>query len=144
MPYKDPLKKKEHDRLRAERARIRRAHDPAFAKKESDARKRWYAQTYKIDPEYRRMKNAKRVPMKYGLSLEEYHGLLAAQDYKCLICGLAHRDETGGRLVIDHDHQQDVTAVRGLLCGACNLALGLFKDNPASLRAAANYLEQRQ
>ena len=82
--------------------------------------------------------------MKYGLSLEEYHGLLAAQDYKCLICGVVHRDETGGRLVIDHDHQQDMTAVRGLLCGACNLALGLFKDNPASLRAAANYLEQRQ
>jgi hypothetical protein len=118
--------------------------DPEYRQKESEARKRWYESKYKGDAEYRRLKNAKRVPMKYGMSLSDYQTLLAAQDHKCLICGVAHRDENGGRLVIDHDHQKDVTGVRGLLCNTCNLGLGLFKDSPELLKAAAVYLEQRQ
>lgn len=144
MPYKDPLQKKANDKRRAERARIRRMEDPEYRQKESEARKRWYESKYKGDAEYRRLKNAKRVPMKYGMSLSDYQALLAAQDHKCLICGVVHIDETGGRLVIDHDHQKDVTGVRGLLCNTCNLGLGLFKDSPDLLKAAAVYLEQRQ
>jgi len=144
MPYKDPAAKKENDRLRAERVRARRAVDPVFAKKESESRKRWYEKTYKVDPVYRRTKNAKRVAMRYGMSLQDYQDLLLAQDNKCLICKIEHKDENGSRLVIDHDHKKDVTSVRGLLCGQCNLALGLFKDNPEVCRAAAEYLENQK
>ena len=143
MPYKDPLKRKENDRRRTERARLRRAQDPEFAQKERDARKRWYEASYKADPEYRKQRNTKRVLMRYGMKLLDYERLLSQQNYQCLICKTIHKDEPGGRLVVDHDHQKDVRAVRGLLCGACNLALGLFKDNPVALRAAADYLEQQ-
>lgn len=40
--------------------------------------------------------------------------------------------------VIDHCHSTG--RVRGVLCPAHNTALGLFKDNPVHLRAAATYL----
>jgi hypothetical protein len=73
----------------------------------------------------------------YGLSLEEFNELAAEQDGRCKICGEA---ESLGRLHVDHDH---LTAkFRGLLCGPCNRALGLMKDNPDRLRRAAQYLEQ--
>lgn len=142
MPYKDPAKKRENDRRRAERARARRKVDPEFAKKESEGRKRWYEKTYKVDPEYRALRNKKRVLMRYGMGIKDYEKLLELQEYKCLICKVKHKDQAGKRLVIDHDHQKNVRAVRGLLCGKCNLGLGLFRDNPMFLRKAAEYLEQ--
>jgi hypothetical protein len=52
----------------------------------------------------------------------------------CAVCG---SDE---RLGIDHCHETGV--VRGVLCHWCNTALGLAKDDPATLRALANYLEK--
>lgn len=52
----------------------------------------------------------------------------------CPIC-LEVQDE----LVVDHDHNDG--HVRGLLCSACNVGLGLFGDDPDLLRAAIHYLE---
>jgi len=40
---------------------------------------------------------------------------------------------------IDHNHETGFT--RGVLCARCNNGLGLFKDNPVNLRAAARFLE---
>jgi len=40
---------------------------------------------------------------------------------------------------IDHNH--DTGEFRGVLCKQCNRALGMFKDSPAILRSAVEYLE---
>lgn len=64
--------------------------------------------------------------------------MLKAQQYVCLICLGA--DATGRRLAVDHDHTTG--KVRGLLCGACNTALGKMRDSPEQLRRAADYLER--
>ena len=74
----------------------------------------------------------------YGISMLEYEQMLADQDGVCAICGGTNAD--GRDLFVDHNHQTG--AVRGLLCNPCNRSLGLMKDNPATLRAAANYLER--
>jgi hypothetical protein len=46
------------------------------------------------------------------------------------------------RLSVDHCHT--TKKVRGLLCGNCNHSIGKMKDDPALLRAAADYLEKGQ
>lgn len=75
---------------------------------------------------------------KYGLTFDEWRKMMIAQKGRCAIC----RDLPQTKdLCIDHDHQTG--EVRGLLCNSCNLGNGLFRDNPAFLRAAALYLERR-
>lgn len=75
----------------------------------------------------------KYVRSRYGLTLEEYEALLAAG---CAICGTKHG------LYLDHDHSSG--KVRGALCPAHNSALGLCHDDPAQLRALADYLEEQR
>lgn len=71
---------------------------------------------------------------KYGLTLADYDNLSKAQGGACSICW----ETPTGRLDVDHDHSTGL--VRGLLCGRCNSALGLMKDDPARLTAAIAYL----
>jgi hypothetical protein len=70
---------------------------------------------------------------RYGLTQTDVVELRAAQSDRCAICGDA------GPQHLDHDHETG--AVRKLLCQRCNHGLGLFRDDPALLRAAAEYVE---
>lgn len=73
----------------------------------------------------------------YGLTLEQYNQMLLAQDGVCAICHQPDPEE-GKALAVDHDHLTGTN--RGLLCGRCNKALGLFQDSPAVLQLAIHYL----
>lgn len=81
----------------------------------------------------------------YGISLEQYEAMLAAQDNGCAICGGEHTPEdrwkSGLRnLRVDHDHKTGV--VRGLLCYHCNIGLGHFRDDPELIAKALSYLKR--
>src|SRR2546423_5792224 len=73
-------------------------------------------------PEVKLRERASHLKRKFGLTLEEYDEMLAAQEGGCAICGEA--PEEGKILHIDHDHETGL--VRGLLCQRCNHGLGLF------------------
>ena len=73
----------------------------------------------------------------YGLSKEQFLKLAEAQGYKCAACN-ASSEDAPYRLSVDHSHVTN--EVRGLLCSACNFALGLMADDADALQRAADYL----
>lgn len=80
----------------------------------------------------------------FGISLEEYEAILAAQGGVCAVCHSPRVPSDSGKRVhlhplhVDHDHRTGV--VRGLLCYRCNTALGYFRDDIRLLGSAIHYL----
>lgn len=72
----------------------------------------------------------------YGISKQDYLALIEASNGQCQICG----NEFKGARDRHVDHFHDDGRIRGLLCGSCNNGLGRFRDTPALLLAAAQYL----
>ena len=82
---------------------------------------------------------------KYGLKHKEIKTLWESAEKSCEICRHPlelEYCEKGRSAHVDHCH--DTGKVRGILCPDCNKGLGLFRDSPGSLRAAASYLEERE
>jgi hypothetical protein len=91
-------------------------------------KREWHATHREQQKEYLR----KRV---YGLSSEQYRGLLESQNGKCAICLKESR-----KLCVDHDH---ITGrVRGLLCSLCNAYLGRISDSVESLQRAILHIQR--
>lgn len=97
---------------------------------------------HRSNPSYGTVRQRRRTLRKYGIDEAQYRALAEAQGHKCAICRQPPKPRRGVvRLHVDHDHATG--AVRGLLCYACNWALGKFGDDPALLRRAADYLSAR-
>jgi hypothetical protein len=71
---------------------------------------------------------------RYGITLEEFEVLLAAQNYRCANCG-----KSGCRLFPDHDHKTG--RIRGMLCKGCNTGIGMLGDTVFGLQRAIEYLQ---
>lgn len=159
-------KEKNRERVRAYSSEYRASH-PEWAKaqdskrwrtdrKKEQARKKKYRKTERAK-EYNRLWRAnnydalaqrkkernrvnapksreKQTAKRYSMSLSELRSFRAAHPV-CDICG-------GTPKCVDHHH--DTGLIRGHLCSRCNLGLGQFSDDPARLRAAAEYLEKHQ
>lgn len=101
----------------------------------------YYGQTDGRTPAKRHREN---IRWRYKLTVGEYEALLEAQGHACAIC--YKPDRRGFRLSVDHDRsccpsdRSCGDCVRGLLCNDCNKGLGAFKDDPAALVSAAEYL----
>jgi hypothetical protein len=84
-----------------------------------------------------------RLWRQYKMLAVEYYALRDTQHNACAICLKAETalDRFGKlrRLCVDHNHATGEN--RRLLCHCCNLMLGYALDNPATLRAGADYLE---
>ena len=94
----------------------------------------WHKKDRKEHPE-----KYKEYWQKYGKVNREKHKEEKAgrpRPTECEVCG-----GTSGGIHFDHDH---VTGeFRGWLCGNCNTALGLLKDDTERLHLLAQYLETK-
>lgn len=71
----------------------------------------------------------------HDMTVEEFERRLREQNGVCAICC----EKINGREA-QRDHCHTTGEWRGLLCGKCNRALGLFGDDPVRLLRAADYL----
>lgn len=83
----------------------------------------------------------------YGLSVETYNLMLAAQNGVCAICKGAEKYIPNGKgapkpLSVDHNHTTG--AIRGLLCSHCNYLIGFCKEDRNALLAAIKYLDKHE
>lgn len=84
-----------------------------------------------------------RLKSSYGITLNDYNNMRTRQNGLCAICQKPEslkRQGTSKALSVDHCHSSG--AIRGLLCTACNLGLGAFKDNVLYLEKAIIYLNR--
>lgn len=87
------------------------------------------------DAEAKRQRN-NYLRMTYGMTLEHYEGMLAAQSGKCAICARVPL----GRMPLHVDHNHETGAVRGLLCRRCNSLAGFIEKHGSLVPNAEAYL----
>ena len=118
--YKDPEKAK--------------ARNLKYAKEHAEERRQKTREWCKKNPDKKRAWDLSQL----GWTLEMWNAVLSAQDGVCAVC---KQPEVSRRLAADHEHVVPPRP-RGLLCSECNKGLGMFKDNPSLLEAAAAYLRK--
>ena len=72
----------------------------------------------------------------FGLTPKQVEDLKASQDDKCAVC------KERKRLVLDHCHESG--RHRGFLCSACNLALGLVKEDESFILSLLEYIRKHR
>jgi hypothetical protein len=140
----NPEKARESSRVSNGRFKEKYKTDPEFAEKrrvwqrENRAKDiervreynaRWHRENRAGNPQKVRNMHLKSL---YGLTVEDYEKLLAAQNGMCAACSRTPADEHHKVLHVDHCHETN--KVRGLLCTRCNTALGLLREDPAGLQ----------
>lgn len=96
-----------------------------------EAKQRWLDANRHKRPTICRNWKLRRV---YGITPEQYEQMLVQQKEKCAICKLGF----DGIPFVDHDHSSGW--VRGLLCNACNFAIGSFAEDIFRMQEAVEYL----
>lgn len=76
----------------------------------------------------------------YGVSRQWVERLLEQQGFLCAVCPTPIDELKRGKSCLDHCHKSK--KIRGILCHPCNVALGLLKDNPATIRSLLAYLQR--
>lgn len=108
-----------------------------LGKKQCERCHRYRCRLYATDADGQRSRATQyHLKAAYGLTLEAYAAMSAAQNGLCAIC----RNPPGKqRFHVDHDHATG--KVRALLCYSCNVMLGYARDRIDTLKAAIAYLE---
>ena len=85
-------------------------------------------------------KRAYQLRINYGITQEDFEKRKESQKGVCAICGEPPSGTAPNtrHLYVDHNHATG--AVRGLLCGRCNTAIGLLRDDAGIITKAAEYV----
>lgn len=105
-----------------------------YGRKNSEKRKRFR----KDNPHIKRFDHLKR---RYNTDIESISNIMNEQRGICPICekSLVYPDS---RINYSIDHNHNTGKVRGLLCGDCNRALGIMKEDKKAILAMVSYLEK--
>ena len=130
MPYKDPKKRREHDRKRhaenpekkreydrkwhAENREKKREYDRKWRAENPEYARKWHAENPKKKREYARKGTTNWSPERYAAALTHQKGA-------CYVCGRLMKIPQA-----DHDHVTGQT--RALLCARCNTVMHAFDD----------------
>ncbi len=114
---------------RAREARERWARDADYRKTAITRKREWR----RANPDKARAEDRR---SNYKVLEADFRAMLASQDQRCAICRSPDPN------CVDHCHTTG--RFRGVLCRTCNAGLGQFRDDPALMRAAALYVEQRR
>lgn len=123
------------------KAANKKVSDKRYASENKD-RIASYQKQYKLDhPESRdsswfRAYNLKKA---HGLTPTQFDGWFLSQNQRCASCGTSEPGGQYNRWCVDHDHLTGLK--RGILCNACNLALGYAKDSIRNLQSLIGYLQ---
>ncbi len=109
--------------------RERRLVDPVYRAKHTESSRKWRLE----NPRTREQERDDRLRHRYGMTTADYDTMYIKQSGCCAICG-----EFSLKLSIDHIH--GTKTVRQLLCHGCNAAIGLLKEDPIRIIAAAAYV----
>lgn len=149
--YKKRYRATNHEKTREGQKRYRAAHKEKIKEtnrawhatnreRVKETHQKWKEANAKHIREYGRRASLKST---YGITPEQYQAILISQGGGCAICGTPENKGNKRRhkaLAVDHDH--NTGAVRGILCHACNLAVGILGDNVELLKKATDYLQQ--
>lgn len=92
-------------------------------------------------PEHYDKKRNRYLYRKYKLTTDEYELMFQKQNYKCKICNRENNPYVSHeKLCVDHCHKTN--KIRGLLCSACNIALGKVNDKIDILQNMIDYLNE--
>lgn len=141
--------------LKNKRAADGLAYECKSCKKQKDAE--WYKNYYKNNPggfskwqqenpeKAKKAKRDRHLQSLYGLSRVEYEQLATKQNNLCAICKKPEsiiNKKTGLTKNLSVDHCHSTGKIRGLLCGNCNTAIGLLKENIVTCKAVISYLKK--
>lgn len=100
----------------------------------------WQKQIRAANPKYGKDSFLKRT---YGIDLAWYEVQHDKQGGKCAICDQLETAQIRGKtlsLAVDHCHETG--EIRGLLCRACNNAIGALRHDQRLLQKAIDYLQE--
>lgn len=130
---KDRAKVKSPDQQQARRV-YQRAYYAANRERLLEQQRERGRRNYRANPEGHQKRTRRSTLLRaYGLTEAQYEAMLTEQGGRCLICRRVMRPPA-----VDHCHTTGL--VRGLLCRGCNTSLGHFRDDPAVLARAIEYL----
>lgn len=90
--------------------------------------------TSKTSDEAKRKAKDRRLRTRYGITLEQFEAILAAQGNVCAVCKQADKV-----FCVDHNHK--TLKIRGVICLNCNLrVIGGARDKDELLINAAVYI----
>jgi len=131
-------KRQRYKELRAKEAELnRRLTEMRQQKKQKtiEARKRSAKLAAQRLTQIRRVPISAAVLRKWNMGRADAYDILDAQRWTCPICHIPYTQSP----VADHDHLTG--EFRNFICRACNLALGVLKDNPDAAIRGAEYLK---